>query len=55
MMPGSLVLSGGCHCLAVLALYFGVPQLWSDEPVDEKVVIVDLVSVAEDRNLPNPA
>ncbi len=49
------MLSGGCHCLAVLALYFGVPQLWSDEPVDEKVVIVDLVSVAEDRNLPNPA
>ena len=54
-MPGSLMLSGGCHCIAVLALYFGMPHLWSDEPVDETVVIVDLVTVAEDRNLPKMA
>ena len=55
MMPGSLMLSGGCHCIAVLALYFGMPHLWSDKPVEETVVIVDLVTVAEDRNLPKMA
>ncbi|MEE2694469.1 MAG: TonB C-terminal domain-containing protein [Pseudomonadota bacterium] len=52
MMPGSIMLSSGCHCVAALALYFGMPHLWSDDPVDERVVIVDLVAVAEDRNLP---
>ena len=55
MMPKSLMLSGGCHCVAVLALYLGMPHLWTDEPVDERVVIVELVSVAEDRNLPRLA
>ena len=54
-MPGSLMLSGGCHCLAVMVLYFGLPHLWSDELVDERVIIVDLVAVAEDRNLPKMA
>ena len=54
-MPGSLMLSGGCHCIAVLVFYFGMPHLWSDEPVHETVVIVDLVAVAEDRNLPKMA
>ena len=55
MMPGSLMLSGGCHCIAMLALYFGMPHLWADEPGDEMVVIVDLVTVAEDRNVPKVA
>ena len=54
-MPGSLMLSGGCHCIAVLVFYFGMPHLWSDEPVHETVVIVDLVAVAQDRNLPKMA
>ena len=52
MMPGSLILSGVCHCLAMVALYLGLPHLWSNESVSEKVVIVDLVAVEEDRNLP---
>ena len=52
-MPGSLILSGVGHCLALAALYLGLPHLWVDEPVNERVVIVDLVTVKQDRNLPS--
>ena len=55
MMPGSLILSGVGHCLALAALYLGLPHLWVDEPVNERVVIVDLVTVKQDRNLPEMA
>ena len=55
MMPGSLILSGVGHCLALVALYLGLPHLWVDEPINERVVIVDLVPIKEDRNLPKMA
>ena len=54
-MPGSLLLSGVGHCLALAALYLGLPHLWADEPVNERVVIVDLVAIKQDRNLPEMA
>ena len=55
MMPGSVLLSALCHCFALVGLYLGLPHLWSEDPANERVVIVDLVAVKEDRNLPQMA
>ena len=45
--------SVGLHGLAMLLLYVGVPRLLADAPPVESVVVVDLVPIAEVRNLPS--
>jgi outer membrane biosynthesis protein TonB len=45
--------SAGLHGLALLLAYVGVPQLLAEVPPAESVMVVDLVPIAEVRNLPS--
>ncbi len=52
-MGGPVVISAIVHGLAMVLLYIGLPHLSREEQVREQVVVVELVAVDENRNLPN--
>jgi outer membrane biosynthesis protein TonB len=49
----AVIFSAILHLAAVALAYFGLPRLFDAELSDERVLIVELVAVAEERNLPD--
>ena len=45
--------SGLLHIAVIVAAYVGLPHLLEEAPTAENVIVVDMVQVAEQRNLPN--
>jgi outer membrane biosynthesis protein TonB len=45
--------SGVLHIAVIFAAYVGVPHLLHESPPVENVIVVDMVPIAEQRNLPN--
>lgn len=54
-MTRAIVISSFGHVLVLAAVYVGVPHMFSPDIVAERVIVVDLVSVAAERNLPKRA
>lgn len=54
-MFGAVVKSVAGHAVVIVLAWAGLPQLFADPPAAETVVVVQMVAVAERRNLPSAA
>ena len=54
-MGGPIIMSALFHGVAVTLLYLGLPHLKHDELSSERVVVVELLTIDERRNLPEYA
>ena len=54
-MFGAVVKSVAGHAVVIALAWAGLPQLFADPPAAETVVVVEMVAVAERRNLPPTA
>jgi outer membrane biosynthesis protein TonB len=52
-MRDAAIKSGLLHLIVALVGWFGVPALFDDPPISENVIVIDMVEIAELRNLPN--
>jgi hypothetical protein len=52
-MRGAALKSAFMHLFVATVAWFGMPQLFDDPPIGERVIVVDMVDIADHRNLPN--
>lgn len=52
-MRNAAIKSALLHLFVAVAAWIGVPQLFDDPPVADRVIIVDMVEIADQRNLPS--
>jgi len=49
----SLVKSALLHAAAVVLIWAGLPHLAEETPAGERIIVVEMVEIAPQRNLPN--
>ena len=52
-MRNAAIKSGLLHLFVAVAAWVGLPQLFDDPPIADRVIIVDMVEIADQRNLPS--
>ena len=52
-MRDAAVKSAILHVFVATFAWFGLPQLFDDAPVGERVIVVEMVDIADQRNLPS--
>jgi len=52
-MRGAAVKSAILHLFVAIVAWVGLPQLFDDSPIGERVIVVEMVDIADQRNLPS--
>lgn len=52
-MRGAALKSAFLHLFVVTFAWFGLPHLFDEPPIGERVIVVEMVEIAEQRNLPS--
>ena len=52
-MRGAAIKSALLHVFVAIVAWVGLPQLFDDAPIGERVIVVEMVDIADQRNLPS--